>query len=228
MNQEFTSNRRAKLGLALQSGDAVILFAKPEANLEKFTQDNNFLYLTGLNTPEAILLLLKNAENVTEMLFIERGIPEREVWDGKKLTKAEATELSGITRVYYKDEFMDYLSVYAPGLKRVYANIGSRDLSKPVSYPLFALKPLSKRYPSVLIDDISAVLTPLRKIKDDWEIAQLQKAIDITGKGILDIMETATAGMMEYELEAILFYRMQRSGAKTWGFSPIIASGINA
>ncbi|HQB98035.1 MAG TPA: M24 family metallopeptidase, partial [Candidatus Cloacimonadota bacterium] len=65
-------------------------------------------------------------------------------------------------------------------------------------------------------------------IKSEWEIMQLQKAIDVTGKGILDIWENAQAGMMEYELEAMLFYRIQRSGLKHWGFAPIIASGINA
>ena len=228
MNQEFTASRRSKLGLSLQNKDAVILFAKPEANLEKFVQENNFLYLTGLEAPEAIFVMVKTGDKVSEMLFIERGIPEREVWDGKKLTKEEATEISGITRVHYRDEFYDTLSGYAPALAKVYANIGSRDLTKPLSFPLFALKPLSERYPSIQIEDISSIITPLRKIKDEWEIIQLQRAIDITGKGIVDIMESAVSGMMEYELEAILFYRMQRSGAKNWGFSPIIAGGVNA
>lgn len=228
MNQEFTTIRRGKLGQALQNKDAVILFAKPEANLEKFVQDNNFLYLTGLNAPEAILLITKNNDNVSETLFIERGIPEREVWDGKKMSKEEAAEQSGITRILYRDEFLDSLSNTAPGLARVFTNMGNRDLTKPIAYPLFALKPLTSRYPSILIEDVSAVITPLRKIKDDWEIMQLQRAIDITGKGIIDIMESAVSGMMEYELEAMLFYRMQRSGSKNWGFSPIIATGINA
>jgi Xaa-Pro aminopeptidase len=68
----------------------------------------------------------------------------------------------------------------------------------------------------------------MRAIKSDWEVMQLQKAIDITGKGILDILENARSGMMEYELEAMLFYRMQRSGVQRWGFDPIIAAGINA
>lgn len=34
--------------------------------------------------------------------------------------------------------------------------------------------------------------------------------------------------MYEYELESILFYRLQRSGVRNWGFAPIIAGGINA
>jgi len=34
--------------------------------------------------------------------------------------------------------------------------------------------------------------------------------------------------MMEYELEAIMFYRLQRMGVKQWGFAPIVGSGINA
>mgnify|MGYP003393038390 CR=1 FL=1 len=57
---------------------------------------------------------------------------------------------------------------------------------------------------------------------------QLQKAIDITGKAIIDVWEKAEPSMREYDLEAIMFYRLQRMGVKHWGFAPIVACGINA
>ena len=56
----------------------------------------------------------------------------------------------------------------------------------------------------------------------------MQRAIDVTGKGIMDIWESAQVGMYEYELEAMLFYRIQKTGLKHWGFTPIIAAGENA
>jgi len=212
----------------MANGEACIIFANQAENLRKFSQDNNFLYFTGLNIPNAILVLIKSADAVQEMLFIERGIPEREVWDGKKMTKDEAQEISEIRRVLYLDEYDATMSMWCPMLNKIHANIGFVALDQPLNYALYRLEPLRIRFPQIQIADITPLITPLRKIKDAWEIEQMQKAIDITGEGILDIIRQARASMYEYELEAMLFYRMQRSGAHHWGFAPIIASGINA
>lgn len=227
MNQEQSRSRREKLHAAMQDGDAVILFAALEQKLTRFKQDNNFLYITGIAAPDAIYLAFKSTK-VAEILFIQRGIPEREVWEGKKMTVEEAADNSGIQNVLYLDQFDATLSMYCQAIQRVHANIGSQELDRPLSYAMFRLQSVRERYPQITILDITEIITPLRKIKSDWEIQQLQRAIDITGKGIIDIMESAQAGMMEYELEALLFYRMQRNGLKHWGFAPIIAAGINA
>lgn len=228
MNPAITSARREKLADLLTDGDNVIVFANSQASLSKFTQDNNFLYLTGLNHPELIYVAGKFGGKFNDMLFIERTDPERIVWEGEKLSAKEATEISGITRVRYLDEFYAVISAMCPMMKTVYSNLGFAPLNKPMTYPMFMLEPIRTRHPQIVIKQLNDLIAPLRKIKDSWEQQQLQKAIDITGKGIMDVMETATASMMEYELEAMLFYRMQRSGVKNWGFAPIIASGLNA
>lgn len=227
MNQEQSHTRREKLHAAMQSGDAVVLFAALEENLKQFRQDNNFLYVSGLESPNAIYFAFKS-NNPVEYLFIQRSIPEREVWEGKKLSVEDAKEQSGIQNVLFLDEFEGILSTYCPNILRIHANIGAQPLNMPPSYPMFRLHPVRERYPQIAIHCITELITPLRKVKSDWEIQQLQRAIDITGKGIVDILESAQAGMMEYELEATLFYRMQRSGLKHWGFAPIIAAGVNA
>jgi len=228
MNAVITGARREKLASLLNDGENVIVFANSQANLSKFTQDNNFLYLTGLNHPELIYVAGKFGGRFNDMLFIERTDPERIVWEGEKLSAKEATEISGIQRVRYLDEFYSVLSGMCPMMKVIYSNLGFAPLDKPMTYPMFMLEPIRTRHPQIEIKQLNDLIAPLRKIKDSWEQQQLQKAIDITGKGIMDVMESATASMMEYELEAMLFYRMQRSGVKNWGFAPIIASGINA
>lgn len=228
MNPEVTKPRRQKLADLLSDGENVILFANPQVNLTKFTQDNNFLYFTGLNHPGLIYVAGKFAGKFNDMLFIERSDPERVVWEGKKLSTDEATEISGISRVKYLDEFTGVLSSMCPMMHRIYSNLGFVALDKPMTYPMFMLEPLRQRHPQIEIKQINDLVAALRKVKDDWEIMQLQKAIDITGKGLLDVMEAARSSMMEYELEAILYYRMQRSGVKQWGFAPIVASGVNA
>lgn len=228
MNKDITMPRRQKLLEALEANNAIVLFAARQGKLEKFKQENNFLYLTGLNIPHAIYLAIKREDRPMEYLFIESRSSERVVWEGEVMSKEEASELSGITNVLGLEEFESTLEMYCPSLGTLYANIGPVSLSLPLPYALFRLNPFRERFASLLIKDINGLLTPLRKIKSEWEIEQLQRAIDITGEGIMDIWRMAKAGMNEYELEAILFYRMQRSGLKHWGFAPIIASGINA
>ncbi|HCX59691.1 MAG TPA: Xaa-Pro aminopeptidase, partial [Candidatus Cloacimonas sp.] len=196
MKQEIVIPRREKLLNSLKELDAVILFAEREAKLEKFKQDNNFLYLTGLNAPNAIYFGFKSGNGNREYLFIQRNDPERVVWEGKKLEVEEARERSGINNVIYLDEFEAMLSMFCPMINRIYSNIGQQELNAPISYAMFRLQPVRERYPQIAIQCVTEVISPLRKVKDDWEIMQLQRAIDVTGKGIIDILETAGAGMM--------------------------------
>lgn len=229
MNAELTRPRRAKLALAMEANQIAIVFANMEQEgISKFNQDNNFLYLTGLAVPDAVFCLFMTKDKAHEYLFIQRGIPEREVWDGKKMTKDEAKELSGIETVLYLDEFYTALSGFCPVIKKIWSNIGNPALNKPLSYSMYMLQPIRNIYTNIVIENLNNLIRPIRTVKSDWEIEQMQKAIDLTGLGIAKVMQRARAGMMEYELEAKLFYQMQKNGAQNWGFAPIIASGINA
>jgi len=228
MTAEITAPRRERLAALLSDGEYVIVFANAQCKLQKFRQDKNFLYLTGLNHPELIYVAGKYGSRFNDMLFIERSDPERIVWEGEKLDAKEATRISGIKQVRYLDEFYPTLSGMCPLMQVIHANLGFAGLNQPPTLAMHMLQPIRDRQPQIQIKQLNDLIAPLRKIKDNWEVKQLQKAIDITGQGIEDIVSSATAGMMEYELEATLFYRMQMNGLQAWGFAPIIAAGINA
>lgn len=228
MTAEITAPRRERLAALLSDGEYVIVFANAQCKLQKFRQDKNFLYLTGLNHPELIYVAGKYGSRFNDMLFIERSDPERIVWEGEKLDAKEATRISGIKQVRYLDEFYPTLSGMCPLMQVIHANLGFAGLNQPPTLAMHMLQPIRDRQPQIQIKQLNDLITPLRKIKDNWEVKQLQKAIDITGQGIEDIVSSAAAGMMEYELEATLFYRMQMNGLQAWGFAPIIAAGINA
>jgi len=228
MTAEITAPRRERLAALLSDGEYVIVFANTQGKLQKFSQDKNFLYLTGLNHPELIYVAGKFGSRFNDMLFIERSDPERIVWEGEKLDAKEATRISGIKQVRYLDEFYPTLSGMCPLIKVIHANLGFAGLNQPPTLAMHMLQPIRDRHPQIQIKQLNDLIAPLRKIKDNWEVKQLQKAIDITGQGIEDIVSSAAAGMMEYELEATLFYRMQVNGLQAWGFAPIIAAGINA
>ena len=84
------------------------------------------------------------------------------------------------------------------------------------------------KYPQLCIKDISSKITPLRMIKSDEEIAEMQKAIDITILGVESLMRNAKAGMKEYELEAYFDFECKKNGVKDLAFKTIAAAGKNA
>ncbi len=229
MNKEITKPRRQQLFELLENDQMAVVFANMEIDgIEKFSQDNNFLYLTGLQVPDAVYCLSKLKDKQQEMLFIQRGIPEREVWDGKKMTPSDATEISGIETVKFLDEFYGWMNMFGPSLQKIWSNLGSPSINRPPCYPAFMLQPVKETFSNLRLENLNNLIRSLRTVKTEWEIKQMQTAIDLTGQGFLDVLAQARGGMMEYELEAILHYRMQRGGVQKWGFAPIVAAGVNA
>ena len=101
-------------------------------------------------------------------------------------------------------------------------------MNSPLNKEQSFVRQIRDRFPKILFDDLSKIILPLRTVKEKWEIKQIQKAIDITGKGIKQIYKKARAGMMEFELEAIFNYEITKTGLRHLGFKSIIAAGKNA
>lgn len=78
------------------------------------------------------------------------------------------------------------------------------------------------------IYDLDPIFEDLRVSKDRAEIAALQKAADITAEAYEYVMANTTAGMYEYEIEAMLFYAFRKAGADRLSFPSIVASGSNS
>ncbi len=213
----------------LDDNEMLFVFASAPQNYPVyFKQDNNFLYLTGLEIPNAIFVLTKIKNKAASMLFIERGIPAMEVWEGKKMTIRKAAELSGIETVYNLDQFDRIISFKLPFIRKSYINIGFEPINRPLKPQHEFIDRIKKRYPDIIFRDLTNFISKFRTQKDDWEVSQMQQAIDVTGSAIESIYRQAKSGMMEYELEAILQYEITRRGFRHMAFKPIIASGVNA
>jgi Xaa-Pro aminopeptidase len=89
-------------------------------------------------------------------------------------------------------------------------------------------KRLLAKYPAHAVAKSNPILQRLRSVKDPIELALMQQACDITGKGFRRILDFIKPGVFEYEIEAELLHEFVRNRSKGFSYTPIIASGNNA
>lgn len=231
---ERLTARRAALFDRIGSGIAILRSAD-EKSIEgdypqdsDFRQDNNFFYLTGLETPNSWLVLVARADGPDEtMLFIPPRDSTQERWTGPRMGPGpEATAATGIADVRSNRD--------------VRARV--RELVLAAKVPLFIPRYRPPRDSIVLKElgltdslgarlekkPLSGHLAALRQVKDADEVARLRRAIEITAEAQREAAKSARPGMWEYELEAIIEFTFRRRGAERVGFPTIVGTGINA
>ncbi len=76
-------------------------------------------------------------------------------------------------------------------------------------------------------DEFEAVLSELRLVKDEWEIAQLEDAVAITTRGFDDVVRAMPQRLGERHLEGVFWQRARLEGNDV-GYHSIVASGAHA
>jgi Xaa-Pro aminopeptidase len=180
MDFKLLNERYNKIGKQINDNELVILFANSMPKYPRFfLQDNNFFYFTGLQIPDAVLLIQKIKGKPVLHLFIERGIPEMEVWEGKKMIREEATKISGIKTVSFLDEFERKINFYFSISKKCYVNIGTGNIASSLSKRQEFAKKITEQFPHIQIEDTKGIITPLRTVKDKWEVHRSWNPKDI-------------------------------------------------
>ena len=105
MKKEFHAGNRSRLYRSMKPHSLLVLFAgkeKRKTNDEyyPFYTDRSFLYLTGLDSKEFILLAMKEEEAVTEEIYILPADFLAERWTGTRLKEAEVAELGGFESIF--------------------------------------------------------------------------------------------------------------------------------
>lgn len=195
-----------------------------------FTQDSNFWYLTGVNVPDAVLVITVSGE----FLIVPGRSDTRETFDGAIDFEALRTR-SGITELRDENEGWHelerlviqrgmfgaplapsaYLSAYG-----MHANPGRRRV----------IGKLHRFVPRAIAHDIRPQLAQLRARKQPEELHCLRTAVALTKKTLVSLEESADFATMryEYEVEAAITHAFRAAGATGHAYSPIIAAGHNA
>ena len=226
---KFTAQMKPKSVAVFNSNDIYPISAD---STMPFEQHRDIFYLSGVDQEESILLLFPDApyENQREILFLKETNDHIAVWEGEKLTKERALEVSGIKNVHWLQDFDKVLNEMMTYADTMYINTNEhyRAAVETETREARFVKKWKEKYPAHAVAKSNPILQRIRSVKEGEEIDLIQKACDITEKGFRRILSFVKPNVAEYEIEAEFIHEFIRNRSKGFAYTPIIASGNNA
>jgi Xaa-Pro aminopeptidase len=198
-----------------------------------FRQNTDLFYLTGIDQEETMLVVCPNfpEERYREVLFLREPSELLEKWEGHKLTKKEAQEISGVKTVAWTSDFPKlFHHMMAMGnVETVYLNSNEHYRSDAVVETRDArfVQWCKEKYPLHQYARVAPVMGKLRRVKQKREVELMQHACDITEMGFRRVLSFVEPGVWEYEIEAEFIHEFVRNRSRGFAYTPIIASGKN-
>ncbi|MDQ1487334.1 MAG: Xaa-Pro aminopeptidase [Actinomycetota bacterium] len=229
----YTAKRRAALSAAFPGKAIVVPAGKPKIRNDDtfypFRPSSDFVWLTGETAPDAVLVMTPDADSPgvhVSTLYLRAAASRHEsaefyrdrnhgeLWTGRRRGIIETAATLGLpTRPL--DEFESALQALASS--------GTLVLRGADSSVDAAVSPNA--------DDaaLATMLSDLRLVKDDWELAQLAEAVDATVRGFEDVVRELGAARKTSErwIEGT-FWRRARVEGNGVGYSSIAAAGEHA
>lgn len=221
--KEVYMRRRAQLMKDVKEG-IILLLGNREApcnyagNTYKFRQDSTFLYFAGLNDPDFALVLDLNSGE--EILFGNDVDIDDIIWMGPQPSVAEKASWAGIAASRSFTELGDYLNAKSSAGCKVHFLPPYRN-STMIQLHQYLGIPFGKMKEEASIELIKAVVAQ-RIIKDELEIAEIEKACEIGYKMHITAMRMAKPGMLEQEVAGAMDGIAYAFGAQT-SFATILS-----
>ena len=195
-----------------------------------FKQNSDLFWLTGVDQEESLFAMTKKNGKIEEFLFVKETNEIIAIWEGAKLSKESATKNSGIKNVYWLSDIEKLLNKEISNTAFLYLNknIHSRATSLVQTRDDRFREQIMKKFPDKSIDEIAPIMHELRFIKSDLEIGLMQKACDITEKGLRRILPIIKPGIAEFEIEAELMHEFLSNRSAGFAYQPIIGSGLDS
>ncbi len=228
----YCVNRRAILSAAFLGLRLVLPSGGPKQRSNdcdyQYRPHSAFAYYTGVQGveahPDSVLVMEPSGETHTAILFINprstrdtdafyRDAKNGELWVGRRFTTDEAAQRYGI-EVRPVTELETFLKgAVAASLHGFDEVVDSTVKAHPRD------------------EELVNFVSVARLIKDDYEIREMQKAVDATHRGFSDVIRVLPAAMNtprgERVVEAAFFGRARVEG-NDLGYSTIAASGSHA
>lgn len=239
INQQLFVQNRRNLQKQLKTNSVVVVNANDimPTNADgtmRFRQNSDLFYLTGVDQEESILVLCPDFpdEKFREVLFVRETNEQIALWEGHKLTKEEARDLTGVNTVLWVSEFQKIFNtmMVMGNVEHVYLNTNDHYRAEVTvdSRDQRFIRWCKERYPLHKYERLAPIMHRLRSVKSKEEIILMQRACDITDKAFRRVLGFVKPGVKEYEIEAEYAHEFLSSGSRGFAYEPIIASGANS
>ncbi len=246
-DRQVYAQRRANMVRALAT-DTPAIFLVPSASGithgETFRQLDDFLYFTGLEVPQSLLVL--DSLTGATVLFVPEQDPR--FYNPGRLNDFPGRPLAGDSDFIKRAGIADVrpFSNLRPALEdwlREGRAVKINTAGEPVGASsedklagIFAstepeaalLSVLQRQFEHIRIKSAHAQVASLRMIKGPEEIAVMRRAAEITSEAIMAVAAQIVAGIDERSLEAELESVFKKRGAQGTAFASIIKSGPNS
>ena len=242
-NSEYAS-RRARLMDEFSDGVVIIPGATTPVADYQFFQSNDFIYFTGVDAPNAWLVV--DGVNRTSTLFLTldehdargEGIPTELTVDPVAYTGIEnalpveqlesfLADISRRIRIFYLSQRPEEL--HRMNTNEVYhafqRTITDNPMDGRLTRELQLVEQLERRYPRVEVRDCFREIQVMRKIKSPAEVVLVREAARIGVEAHLEFMRSTTVGMPERALAALFEFISKREGAQELAYETIIMAG---
>ncbi len=242
-NEEYAT-RRSRLMDEHPDGIVIIPGATSPLAGYPFAQNNDFLYFTGVEAPNAWLVV--NGVTRESALFLTldeddargEGIPVELPRDPETFTGIERAFPAERLPEFLGDQALGtgvfYLSHRPEELHRMNTNEVFNAFERTITDHLLDGRPtrelqlvdrLRALYPEAEIRDAFRPIQVLRKVKSRAEVALVREAARIGVKAHLEFMRSTEVGMPEQSLAALFRFVAERDGAQELAYETIVMSG---
>jgi Xaa-Pro aminopeptidase len=234
MNKSFFLRNRETLYESLPDGAFFLICSGGSSHRTadedfRFYANRNFVYLTGIEDPDCILLARRVYGVIHETLFIRDPDPEAEKWTGRRITVTESIDRSGIVDIAMRSSFDKVFHKLANDTyyKKIYlcleANAGQQRTDQNHLFHRMILD----KYSNLYIGNAFRQIASQRMIKSSEEITAIEKATAITYEGILKMLSACMDAKTEMDLFTEFMYVIHKHGSVEAAFKPIISCGEN-
>jgi Xaa-Pro aminopeptidase len=238
--------RRGRLMEKIPDGAAVFLGATTPADDYEFRQGHDFLYFTGVEIPDAFLIV--DGTRKESVLFFTM---DEKTADGEGIPLElirSSVAYTGIERVLPAEQFGAYLATLSQRTRVLYTMFKPEELGRENSNEKFNalqktmtlsawdgrltrelqfVRQLRDKFPQVDVRDCSTAVWDLRKIKSPAELALMRQAGRIGVEAHNALIQSTRPGVSEKALAAVFEFVSRKEGAQDLAYSTIIMSGKN-
>ena len=197
----------------------------------RFRPDSNFFYLTGFGEPEAVAVFLPHHPEHRYVLFVRPRDKAQETWTGRRAGVEGARERFEADAAFPIEELEERLPELLKDAQSLYYPLGHHpDTDRLVQTAMTAARRFRKMGTTTptSIHDPGVLLGEARLFKSDDELAQMERAAQISAEAHIAAMRATRPGATEGQIEALIEFTFRSQGGVGPAYNTIVGAGDNA